>query len=306
MKKLATVAVGVLAGTMSASALADVFVTVTVFKDKDKEVFEDLEKFKFVDINVDGDFVLEGAAEAEALANITNTDNAVDNSSDADSTRQATIADSVGEDSGVEAKDPPKNMLWGMGIAAFFCFFLGVYPEYLYKMLPFEVAYHPYTSYHFSETIQILGFTGLGFYLLRKKLTPEDKWNLDLDWFYRRSTPYFIVFASKVLSPINEWWSELYKVVGMRFALWAAAIWSLFDVKAIDGVVDGTDFIRWNENKFTEIQPFAVPEPHGALWVFVVVGIASFNRNTVQFCCLHSGNVILNEAKRSEGSSRMR
>jgi multicomponent Na+:H+ antiporter subunit D len=147
-----------------------------------------------------------------------------------------------GEDSGVEAKDPPMNMLIGMGIAAFFCFFLGVYPEYLYKMLPFDAEYHPYTAYHFSETIQLLGFTGLGFYLLRKKLTPEAKLNLDVDWFYRRGTPYFLLFANRVLSPINEWWSELYKVVGMRFALWTAAFWSMFDVKAIDGVVDGTAY----------------------------------------------------------------
>ncbi|MDF1555031.1 MAG: Na(+)/H(+) antiporter subunit D [Deferrisomatales bacterium] len=145
-----------------------------------------------------------------------------------------------GKDSGVPAKEPPQNMLWAMGIAAFFCFFLGVYPEYLYKMLPFEATYHPYSAYHFSETIQILGFTGLGFYLLRKKLTPEAKLNLDVDWLYRRGTPYLITFARNVLAPIDGWWSERYKVVGMRFALWFAALWSVFDVKAIDGVVDGT------------------------------------------------------------------
>ena len=35
------------------------------------------------------------------------------------------------------------------------------------------VEYHPYTAYHVSETLQILLFTGLGFFLLLKKLVPE-------------------------------------------------------------------------------------------------------------------------------------
>jgi multicomponent Na+:H+ antiporter subunit D len=144
-----------------------------------------------------------------------------------------------GEDKGLAAKDPPWNMVAAMGIAAFFCFFLGVYPEYLYKMLPFPVAYHPYSAYHLSETLQLLGFTALGFYLLRKKLVPEPKLNLDLDWFYRKGATLFLRFGRNPVSPVNEWVSELYKRVGMRFALAAAGLCSRFDVKAIDGVVDG-------------------------------------------------------------------
>lgn len=144
-----------------------------------------------------------------------------------------------GEDKGVVAKDPPKNMIVAMGIAAFFCIFLGVYPEYLYKMLPYDAAYHPYNAYHLSETLQLLGFTGLGFYLLRKRLTPEPKINLDLDWFYRKAAAWFLRVARNPVSPINDWVGEVYRRVGMRFALGAAALWSRFDVKAIDGVVDG-------------------------------------------------------------------
>ncbi len=144
-----------------------------------------------------------------------------------------------GEDKGVICKDPPRNMLVAMGIASFFCFFLGVYPDYLYRMLPFPVTYHPYTAYHLSETLQILGFTALGFYLLRKKLTPEPKLNLDLDWFYRKGSAQVVRFFRNPLSPVNDWVGEVYRTAGMRFALGAAALWSRFDVKAIDGVVDG-------------------------------------------------------------------
>ncbi len=147
-----------------------------------------------------------------------------------------------GKDSGVACKDPPANMVVAMGIAAFFCFFLGIYPDYLYRMLPFPVEYHPYTAYHLSETAQILGFTALAFYLLRKKLTPEPKLNLDLDWFYRRATSWILRLDKRWLEPVNEWVGELYRTVGYRFALGAAALWSRFDVKAIDGVVDGVAY----------------------------------------------------------------
>ncbi len=144
-----------------------------------------------------------------------------------------------GKDSGVPCKDPPKNMLVAMGIAAFFCFFLGIYPDYLYRMLPFPVTYHPYSAYHLSETLQILGFTALGFYLLRKKLVPEAKLNLDVDWFYRRGSEAFVKLARRFVSPANDWVGEVYRTVGMRSALGSASLWSRFDVKAIDGVVDG-------------------------------------------------------------------
>jgi multicomponent Na+:H+ antiporter subunit D len=144
-----------------------------------------------------------------------------------------------GEDSGVEAKDPPWNMVAAMAIAAFMCFFLGMNPGYLYKMLPFPVEYDPYTAYHFSETIQILGFTGLGFWVLKKKLTPEAKTNLDLDWFYRKGAALFVAFARNPLSKVNDWVGEVYRTVGMAFALVAAKLLSAFDVVAIDGAVDG-------------------------------------------------------------------
>ena len=55
-------------------------------------------------------------------------------------------------------------------------------------MLPFPDAaaqYHPYNAAHISETLQILLFTALGFFLLLKKLKPEPTISLDMDWFYR-------------------------------------------------------------------------------------------------------------------------
>ncbi len=145
-----------------------------------------------------------------------------------------------GKDATIQPKEAPYNMQIAMFIAAFMCFFLGVYPEYLYKMLPYPVTYHPYTSYHFSETIQLLGFTGFGFFLMVKKLTPEPKLNLDLDWFYRKGALVFMWFARKPVSIVNDWVNEVYKTVGLRLTMVLAMGLSWFDKEGIDFVIDGS------------------------------------------------------------------
>jgi multicomponent Na+:H+ antiporter subunit D len=145
-----------------------------------------------------------------------------------------------GKDSGVRAKDAPWNMNLAMAIAAFLCFFIGIYPDYLYKMLPFPVDYHPYTSYHLSETLQLLGFTGLGFYLMVKKLTPEPKMNLDLDWFYRKGARVFMLFASRPVLSSDGWVNDMYRRIGLRMSMALAKAISWFDWEGIDWTIDGS------------------------------------------------------------------
>jgi multicomponent Na+:H+ antiporter subunit D len=145
-----------------------------------------------------------------------------------------------GKDSGVEAKDAPWNMNLAMAIAAFLCFFLGIFPDYLYKMLPFPVYWNPYNTYHLSETLQLLGFTGLGFFIMVKKLKPEAKINLDLDWFYRKGARAFIRFASRWVVPTNDWVNDVYRNVGMRATMALAKAFSWFDWEGIDWTIDGS------------------------------------------------------------------
>ncbi|MBU0756270.1 MAG: Na(+)/H(+) antiporter subunit D, partial [Planctomycetes bacterium] len=71
-----------------------------------------------------------------------------------------------GHDSGLRAKEPPLNMMIAMGIAAFFCIFLAVYPSWLYGMLPYPVNYVPYTAGHVIGSLQLLLFGALAFVLL--------------------------------------------------------------------------------------------------------------------------------------------
>ena len=113
------------------------------------------------------------------------------------------------------AADPPWNMNGAWPSPPFLCIFIGCYTPYLYNMLPYpEVAagYHPYTAYHVSETLQILLFTALGFFLLIKKLAPEPTISLDLDWFYRKGGRGFLWLARKPVQSVDTCVGELYRV----------------------------------------------------------------------------------------------
>ncbi len=137
------------------------------------------------------------------------------------------------------AAEPPINMTVAMAIAAGLCIFIGCYTPYLYKMLPYTVDYQPYTAYHISETLQILLFTGVGFFLLLKKLRPEPKISLDLDWFYRKGGRAFLWFARKPVQATDTMVGELYRVAGLVPLMKTARLASLFDNGVIDGFVDG-------------------------------------------------------------------
>ncbi|OQY19504.1 MAG: hypothetical protein B6I36_03925 [Desulfobacteraceae bacterium 4572_35.1] len=122
----------------------------------------------------------------------------------------------------------------------------------LYKYMPFTMLFtviggisisgFPLTSgsYHLAETFHLLGFTALGFYLMVKYLTPHDVSNLDLDWFYRRGAGWFMWTARNPVSASNEWISNVYKNVGLRFTMALARALSWFDWEGIDWALDGS------------------------------------------------------------------
>lgn len=139
-----------------------------------------------------------------------------------------------------KAADPPWNMQAAMVIASVMCAFIGCYTAYLYNMLPFPVDYHPYTAYHLSETLQIIGTAGIAFFVLRRFIAPKATISLDLDWFYRMAGRGFMWVDSNVIQTIDGWVSEIYRVVGLMTLMTVSKFWSWFDWNGIDGVVDGT------------------------------------------------------------------
>jgi multicomponent Na+:H+ antiporter subunit D len=98
-----------------------------------------------------------------------------------------------------DAKEPPKNMIAAMGITAFLCILLGVYPRILYNVLPYPVRYEPYTFSHVVTMSQLLLFTFVAFWLLRRMLHGEPTITLDTDWFYRIAGKKMIWFCENPL-----------------------------------------------------------------------------------------------------------
>ncbi len=103
-----------------------------------------------------------------------------------------------GTDRSLKPVSIPLGMYLGMGLTAGLCVAIGVYPALLYNILPFTVSYQPYTAPHVIETMQLLVFTGIGFWMLVGKLGGEATISLDTDWFYRR--PAGLIYSIFVVS----------------------------------------------------------------------------------------------------------
>jgi multicomponent Na+:H+ antiporter subunit D len=106
-------------------------------------------------------------------------------------------------DSGKRPKEAPFNMLLAMGLTAFLCIAIGVYPQPLYALLPYPVDYVPYTTTHVVTTLQLLLFSALAFATLQRTgLYPPELRStvLDFDWFYRKGGRDVIVFVTDWIS----------------------------------------------------------------------------------------------------------
>ena len=144
------------------------------------------------------------------------------------------------KDSGIRAKEPPVNMLLAMGMAAFMCIGIGVLPGPLYKLLPYPVHFDPYTGDHVTSALGILMFTGLGFFMLLKKLDPEPTISADTDWVYRKGSRVFMWFVNKPLAIYENYLSNIYDTWFTRFTLFFSSFLArIFDVRLIDGCVNG-------------------------------------------------------------------
>ncbi len=113
-----------------------------------------------------------------------------------------------GHDSGIRAKEPPANMRLAMGMAAFICIFLGVFPAPLYSILPYPVDFKPFTAFHVVGMLQLLMFGALAFTLLiLSGYYPAEQRavNLDTDWFFRSLGRAFVRFCDAPLKAIGNY-----------------------------------------------------------------------------------------------------
>jgi multicomponent Na+:H+ antiporter subunit D len=112
-------------------------------------------------------------------------------------------------DSRIRCQEAPLNMLLAMGVMAALCVGIGVYPQPLYAILPYEIpaTWEPYTSAHVVTQLQLLCFALLSFAVLARRHleTPElPSVNLDFDWSYRRMLPGVVDAIVRVGGPIRD------------------------------------------------------------------------------------------------------
>ena len=145
-----------------------------------------------------------------------------------------------GKDSGLEGKEPPTNMLIAMSMAAFLCIGIGVLPGPLYRLLPFPVDFNPYTGDHVTSALGILLFTGLGFFMLLKKLDPEPTISIDTDWTYRKGAKVFMWAARKPIAGADSYIGDIYNTWFSKYTLsFSNFLAKVFDLQGIDGIVNG-------------------------------------------------------------------
>lgn len=106
------------------------------------------------------------------------------------------------KDSGLRPADPPASMRGAMLFFAFLCIAIGVWPELLYRLLPYAVDYAPYTVSHVITQLQLLLFAGLAFFVLLDYLKRTPTITLDADWLWRSIGPRLTGWAAAVITRI--------------------------------------------------------------------------------------------------------
>ena len=183
-----------------------------------------------------------------------------------------------GKDQGIKAKEPPWNMELAMIIGSLFCIGLGVFYKPLYALLPYPVHFEPYTAYHTWETLQVLLFTQLGFFLLLKKLWCKNTISLDTDWFPRKCAKAVIWFVNKPLVSLEyNIVGEAYEFIIQKPIMRVAVYLKKIDTVVVDGTINGVGRLAmtWSrkikEAQSGQIQHYAMLMVAGVIAVIIIV-----------------------------------
>jgi len=129
-----------------------------------------------------------------------------------------------------DVKEPPLNMLIAMGLIAFACILTGICPHILYRILPFDVNYLPYTAHHVIGAVQLLLMTAAAFWFYIDKLGPKPVITVDTDWFYRIPGRLFLSFCNK---PLNKFRSDVQGLFSKERAFVASLSKNPFTIPAV-------------------------------------------------------------------------
>ncbi len=156
-------------------------------------------------------------------------------------------------DSGLRPPEAPVHMQLAMGITAFLCIAIGVFPQPLYALLPYPVTFNAYTTYHVVWQLQLLLFALLAFgVLMRTGIHPPEirAVNLDTDWTYRRLAPWVIASVAGIVALI--WTAQ-------------AGFWQ----RRVNNVITGLYRSHGPEGRIARVWPTGSM----VLWIAVLLGV---------------------------------
>lgn len=125
------------------------------------------------------------------------------------------------KDSGLRPADPPVSMCCGMVLFAFLCVAIGIWPDFLYRLLPHAVDYVPYTVSHVITQLQLLLFSGLAFFVMLSYLKRTPTITLDTDWLWRSAGP---ALTRRLAAAIQHVFARLHKGIAVAAAMTNAVI----------------------------------------------------------------------------------
>lgn len=100
--------------------------------------------------------------------------------------------------------DPPVYMKYAMIVASSICIIIGIWPELLYSLLPYNVDFIPYSGNHIVSQLHILFFSALAFFISLKYLERTLTLTLDIDWLYRGKIKYIKKLMKYIINIVTN------------------------------------------------------------------------------------------------------
>ena len=184
------------------------------------------------------------------------------------------------KDKGLRPGETNWSMLIAMGFLAFLCIFLGLYPQPLYNILPYEMEpYHAYTFQHVNTQLQLLMFSALVFFLFLSLLKRTETIALDTDWFYRKGGRLFYTIIDNAMNGINYAFHRLFveDIVGTitRFTR-DGPVWLMRMVVTPYWFLAGYGDREKKEKLYQVTRSGSLPIGFAALFVLIYLGILFF------------------------------
>lgn len=101
-------------------------------------------------------------------------------------------------------KKLPMNMSVAMSVGGALCLFFGICPNALYRFLPYETDYHPFSVDLITEYLELLPAAFIIFVICRKLMEPHTALTIDTDWFYRKPLPALVRCLSGSLVKLQQ------------------------------------------------------------------------------------------------------